>query len=289
MSLVMDYVLHLMANPILFKPPPRQTACKFPGDPKNASVRALSGDEIHCQLTCPWDSCSNIHNYIPTKKMLLYLHGNNEDIQTSTSYRQWIANNTNLNILTCDYPGYGFSTGDPSEAGMHYAALAMLDLATSRLKQTPADIIVIGKSIGSTPAIGLAVNSYCQDLCGLILFSPVASGVRCLSLSTRLPQYIVAQLDSLVLPNIKHIAQVRCPIQFVHGLQDDVVSSSNSQALIHTYAKHIYTEPLFVDAGHNDIESRHTATFLDTIRDFIEVCTQRTQVTVPYDTHQSFL
>jgi fermentation-respiration switch protein FrsA (DUF1100 family) len=289
MSLVMDYVLHMMANPILFKPPTRPTGCKFSGDAKNVSVRALSGDEIHCQLVCPWDSQSNVHNYVPTKKMLLYLHGNNEDIQTSASYRQWISNNINMNVLTCDYPGYGFSSGDPSEEGMHHAALAMLDLATSRLKHSPADIIVIGKSIGSTAAIGLAVNSYCHDLCGLILLSPVASGVRCLSLSTRLPKYIVAQLDGLVLPNIRYIGQVRCPVQFVHGLQDDMVPCSNSQALIDAYAKHLYTEPVFVDAGHNDIESRHTATFLDTIRDFVEVCTQRSQVTVPYDISQSFL
>jgi pimeloyl-ACP methyl ester carboxylesterase len=289
MSLVMDYVLHMMANPILFKPPTRPTGCKFSGDAKNVSVRALSGDEIHCQLVCPWDSQSNVHNYVPTKKMLLYLHGNNEDIQTSASYRQWISNNININVLTCDYPGYGFSSGDPSEEGMHHAALAMLDLATSRLKHSPADIIVIGKSIGSTPAIGLAVNSYCHDLCGLILLSPVASGVRCLSLSTRLPKYIVAQLDGLVLPNIRYIGQVMCPVQFVHGLQDDMVPCSNSQALIDAYAKHLYTEPVFVDAGHNDIESRHTATFLDTIRDFVEVCTQRSQVTVPYDISQSFL
>ena len=47
MLIVMHYVVHLMANPILFKPPPRQRACKFPNDSKNVSVRALSGDEIH--------------------------------------------------------------------------------------------------------------------------------------------------------------------------------------------------------------------------------------------------
>jgi hypothetical protein len=143
MSIVMDYVLHLMANPMLFNPPPRQTACKFPNaDKTNAFVSS-------------WQ---------------------HEDIQTNISYRQLIANNTHLNILTCDYPGSGFSTEHPSEAGMHHAALAMLDFATSTLKQNPADIIVIGKSIGSTPAIGFDVNSYCQDLCGLVFLSPVASG-----------------------------------------------------------------------------------------------------------------
>lgn len=289
MFMVMDYFLHMMANPILFKPPPRQAARKCPSDAKNVSVRAHSGDEIHCQLLSPWDMCSNINAYTPTKKLILYLHGNNEDIQTSTSYRQWIADNTNSNILTCDYPGYGFSTGDPSEAGMHNAALAMLDFAATKLKQLPCDIIVMGKSIGSTPAIGLASNAYCDDLCGLILLSPVASGVRCLSLSNRLPQYMVTQLDSLILPNINHIAKVRCPIQFVHGLQDSVVPCSNSQALIKQYSRKLYTDPLFVDAGHNDIESRHAVLFLHTLRDFIEICSQRTSVTVPYEAFHSFL
>jgi hypothetical protein len=96
----MDYVLQMIANPILFKPPPLQKARKCPNDSKNICVRALSVDIIHYQLMCPWDTCSSIHNFSPTKKVLLYLHGNNEDILTSTSYRQWIANNTNSNILT---------------------------------------------------------------------------------------------------------------------------------------------------------------------------------------------
>jgi fermentation-respiration switch protein FrsA (DUF1100 family) len=118
----------------------------------------------------------------------------------------------------------------------------------------------------------------------LILVSPVASGVRCFSFSASLPQYIVERLDYLVLPNIKHIAQVSCPIQFVHGLQDNVVPCSNSRALIAACRNRLYTDPLFVEAGHNDIESKHTAQFLHVLADFIEVCTQRQKVMVPYDT-----
>jgi pimeloyl-ACP methyl ester carboxylesterase len=246
-------------------------------------VRALSGDEIHCQLIGPWEKPVDIHNYKETDILLMYLHGNNEDIATSLNYRQWLANHTQANVLTCDYPGYGFSTGDPSEEGMHHAALAMLDLAITKLDQSPAQMIVLGKSIGSTPAIGLASHSYCVNLRGLILVSPVASGVRCLSISSRLPRYLLNNLDSLILPNIKHIGSVLCPIQFIHGLDDEIVPCDNTRSLISALNKHLLVEPLFVKAGHNDIEAAHTSTFLNVIEHFIEICRQRQSVCVNYE------
>jgi len=283
----MDYIVHAVTNSILFKPPPRQTKSIFPRDARNTFARALSTEQIHCQLTCPWDSCSTLENYIPTTKIFLYLHGNNEDINSSRTYRQWICNHAHLNVLTCDYTGYGFSTGETSEEGMHDAASALLDLAMSKLNHTPDQIIVIGKSIGSTPAISLASNVHMKNLCGLILLSPIASGARCLSFSHRLPAYVLKKLDALLLPNIDKINAVQCPIQFVHGLQDQVVPCSNSYSLITAHGKRLYTDPWFVEAGHNDIESRYTSSFLHKISDFVEVCTQRSAVTVPYhDTHE---
>ena len=279
----MEFMLHMMTDKMLFKPPPREKDWKCPHDCRNIRVRAMSGDEIHCQLIGPWDKPVDMHNYKETEILLMYLHGNNEDIASSLSYRQWLANHTSANVLTCDYPGYGFSTGDPSEEGMHHAAMAMLDLATTKLDQSPSQIIVLGKSIGSTPAIGLASHSYCVNLRGLILVSPVASGVRCLSISSRLPEYLLNNLDSLILPNIKHIHSVRCPIQFIHGLDDQIVPCNNTRSLISAMNKKVCVEPLFVKAGHNNIESEHTSTFLNVIQDFIELCRQRQSFSVPYE------
>jgi pimeloyl-ACP methyl ester carboxylesterase len=177
-----------------------------------------------------------------------------------------------MNVITCDYPGYGFSTGQVSENGMKSAAFALLDYTLTKLKHNMQEIILLGKSIGSTPAINLASQAACHKIGGLILVSPLASAVRCFSASSKIPSFIFKEMDSWMLPNIKHISDVSCPVQFIHGLHDDVVSCSNSHMLLAAMRSPPFAKPLYVSAGHNDIESKFTALFMETLKDFIEKC-----------------
>jgi pimeloyl-ACP methyl ester carboxylesterase len=275
-------MLGMITSPLLFRPPTRPPASAFRKDSKNIQVCCLDGSHVHCHLVCPWDMDTSIDNYQGTKSLLLFFHGNNEDVRSSISYCQWLADHTQSNVLTCDYPGYGYSSGDPSEEGMQDAAVAVFDLATSKLRHATNEIYVIGKSIGSAPAIGIASKAFCRDLGGLVLIAPVASGVRCLSASTKIPEIILTQMDTWVLPNIQYISLVQCPIQFVHGLEDNVVPCSNSRCLIARLRAPPHTPPLWVQAGHNDIESRWQAEFLQCLHDFMEVCYARTAYTSPY-------
>ena len=118
--------------------------------------------------------------------------------------------------------------------------------------------------------------SYCSSLGGVILVAPVASAVRCVSASARLPGWLLTQMDSWMLPNIKFIGNVTCPVQFVHGTEDSVVPLlNNSLALIDSLRSPQRSSPLFVKAGHNDIESRHGVRFLDTLHTFLRTCACR--------------
>jgi pimeloyl-ACP methyl ester carboxylesterase len=268
-------MLEMLTSCVLFKPPPRIPLTKFREDSKNILIRSVDGDTIHCHLVCPWDKQTNIHHYTGTKNVILFLHGNNEDVSSGKSYCQWLADKTDMNVITCDYPGYGFSTGQPSEQGISSAAVALLDYTLSKLNHKMHEIILLGKSLGSTPAIHLASQPACHSLGGIILVSPVASAVRCLPGSSKLPNFILTELDSWVLPNIKHIGNVSCPVQFIHGLKDDIVPCCNSHMLLAAMRSPPFTKPLYVNAGHNDIESKFSGLFMDTMKDFLEVCSQR--------------
>jgi len=272
-----------LTNSFLFKPPPRTPLCNFKQDSKNRLVRSVTADTIHVHLVCPWNKDTSITDYQKTKNIILFLHGNNEDINTGRSYCQWLADETDMNVLTCDYTGYGFSTGCASEEGMHSAASAMLDFTLSKLQHKMSEIIILGKSIGSSPAITLASLPPCVNLGGIILVSPVASAIRCLSVSKNLPNFVLQEIDSWCLPSIARMKDISCPVQFIHGLQDQIVPCNNTHMLIAAMRFPPHTKPLFVEAGHNDIESKFSTLFMNTVKDFITKCRERYEIRSAYD------
>jgi fermentation-respiration switch protein FrsA (DUF1100 family) len=60
----------------------------------------------------------------------------------------------------------------------------------------------------------------------------------------------------------------------VHGTLDKVVEHSNSEDLFAASLSDF--PPLFVDAGHNDIESKFLNLFLSSMQEFIVFCTKKT-------------
>jgi pimeloyl-ACP methyl ester carboxylesterase len=235
----------MLTNSFIFRPPVMEPHIKFRKDSKNS------------------------------EKLLIYFHGNAEDVHTSKSYCQWLADSTQFNLITCDYPGYGFSTGSTSESGMNDAGMTLLEFALSDLNHQMNQIIIVGKSLGSVPAIYTASQAVSYDLGGLVLIAPVASGIRCLTASNNIPEFFLHRLDPLILPSITRIQNVCCPIQFIHGSKDDVVPVSNTHALMAVLHCPCLTKPLFVNASHNNIESVCGNLFINTIKSFIQKCTER--------------
>ena len=265
----------VLTNSLIFRPPPKPTGIQWRKDSKNSLLRPVTGNHIHCMLVCPFDKDTSIQDFKSTKNLIICFHGNAEDVHTSKSYCQWLADSTKSNVITCDYPGYGFSTGSCSESSMNDAAVTLLDFALSHLNHKMNEIFIIGKSLGSTPAIYTASQAACYDLAGIVLIAPIASGVRCLSGSNNIPEFILNRLDQLVLPNITRIKDVCCPIQFIHGEQDNVVPVSNTRALMVALHSHCMTKPLFLDCSHNDIESKFSLQFTNTIETFMQKCEER--------------
>ena len=283
----MNRLIRASANSLMFKPPaPRPLQSTFKTNETNCLVRSMSGDYIHCCLVCPYGQETSLQAYDDAGKLLLFFHGNADDNSSSHSYCKWLADHLRMCVLMCDYPGYGFSSGEPSEEGLEDAALALMELATTKLKKNASDIYIMGKSIGSYPAVSLAAHPALAHLRGLILVSPVASAARCVFEVKYMPNFILQRLDGVALANIHHIGKVSALILMVHGSIDDIVSIDNAHALMAASLPSTYYPPLFVEAGHNDIECKFSSLFLDTLQTFVNQYDQQLQNSAafePYD------
>jgi uncharacterized protein len=94
----------------------------------------------------------------PSHGALLYAHGNAGNLShRAEGVRRW-QERFAYAVLIFDYPGYGRSTGKPSETGCYAAADAVYDWLL-REKDVPAEQIVLyGGSLGGGVAIDLAVR-----------------------------------------------------------------------------------------------------------------------------------
>ena len=99
-------------------------------------------------------------------RAILYFGGNAEDVSLSLpEYAQTISG---VAIYMVHYRGYGGSTGSPSEAGLRHDALAIY----RHLEDKHSDVLVMGRSLGTSLAIGVAAQFEPK---GLLLITPFDS------------------------------------------------------------------------------------------------------------------
>ena len=93
----------------------------------------------------------------------------------------------------------------------------------------------------------------------------------------KIPVGICQALDRVFAPNINRIQDVECPIFVVHGTDDKLVPIRNSHALVAATKTKTYYPPLFVEAGHNDIEAKFSSLVISSMQDFFQFCMDRVQ------------
>ncbi|MGJ8641967.1 MAG: alpha/beta hydrolase [Luteolibacter sp.] len=194
----------------------------------------------------------------PGKKTLLFSHGNAEDMGNYLSWFQQLRTN-GLGIAAYDYPGYGQSTGTPSEASCERAISA----AWERLMEKgvkPQDIIIMGRSVGSGPSVWLAGRE--KDTAGMILLSPFKSAFTTV---TRIPI-----LPGDRFPNLKRIKNINLPLLVIHGTEDGVINCSHGESLVEACPSTKKTYHPIEGAGHNDVFQLAGDEFIELIVGFAE-------------------
>ncbi len=173
---------------------------------------------------------------------LLVSHGNAEDLGDG---RVWYEDlrAAGFSVFAYDYEGYGTSEGTPSEKRAYQDESAAYDYLVTNLQTRPDRLIILGRSLGTGPAVYIAAR---KPVAGLILQSAFTSAFRVLTWLSILP------FDKF--PNYKEIRNVRCPVLIIHGSADSVIGIWHSKELYR-----LANEPkshLWVNgADHNDLEA----------------------------------
>ncbi|GJP63851.1 hypothetical protein CLOP_g10303 [Closterium sp. NIES-67] len=130
-------------------------------------------------------------------------------------------------------------------------------------------VVLYGQSVGSGPTVDLASRT--PNVRGVVLHSPIASGVRVL--------YEVKHTYWFdIFPNIDKLPKVECPVFVMHGTSDEVVDVSHGQMLVDACKRPF--EPLFLEGGHHcDLE--FFPEYLRCLRKYISYLVQHPPVPQP--------
>jgi len=106
-------------------------------------------------------------------KYLVYTHGNIDNLSFDKRLYEWLAKDLGINVVAWDYPGFGKSTGNPTEETLHRSMQAVFQWLEDEKKARRADIILWGYSLGG-PVAARAANRF-PGIMGLILQAPMDS------------------------------------------------------------------------------------------------------------------
>lgn len=191
------------------------------------------------------------------EQLVLYSHGNGEDIGDVRPLLQQF-HERGVSIMTYDYPGYGTSTGRPSEAGVYAAAEAAFLYLVEEKGYAPESITLYGRSLGSGPSCWLAEG---YPVAGLILDSAFSSTFRVLTGRKLLP---FDKFDNLAI-----LADLDCPVLLMHGRLDTLVPFDHALVIEKVLANP--PETLWVEtANHNNLIESAGDLYWKTVLDFIQ-------------------
>ena len=148
-------------------------------------------------------------------------------------------------VVAFHYRGYGPSGGAPSAASLLDDAPLLLDFARARLR--PERVVLVGISIGSGVAAGLAAR---RAVDGLILVTPFDS-LEAVA-HERFPWLPVPLLIRHKLPSADFLRNSRVPVAIVAAQHDGVVPPARTAALAAAVGNLVHNVTL-PGTQHNDI------------------------------------
>ena len=203
------------------------------------------------------DEIAAFHRQIPGAAItVLFAHGNAEDLGDGFSHAERYAQ-LGVSVFLFDYPGYGLSTGKPSEEGSYAAADAAYRYLREQLDTDAAAIVAHGRSLGGAVLVDLASR---VPVGGLVVESSFVSAYRVV---TRAPLSPVDQFKSLA-----KLKDVTAPVLVIHGQRDDVIAPWHGRRLFEAVPGHRRSSLWVEDAGHNDLAEVAGGSYWDVLATF---------------------
>jgi alpha-beta hydrolase superfamily lysophospholipase len=188
----------------------------------------------------------------PEAPNILFFHGNGE---IAADYQEISTFYTNrmINLTVVDYRGYGRSTGIPSVSSMmkdsHTIFIYFINWL--REKKLTGKVIVMGRSLGSAPALEIA-HCHEEELDGLIIESGFAYAGPLLRL-------MGVDMEELGLKeeqgfrNPEKISGFQKPTLIIHGQYDHIIALQEGEVLFHACGAKEKRLLRIAGANHNNV------------------------------------
>jgi fermentation-respiration switch protein FrsA (DUF1100 family) len=131
----------------------------------------------------------------------------------------------NASVLIFDYPGFGQSSGTPSEAGCYAAADAVYEWLAERV--APEHIVILGQSLGGGVATDLASRRPHRALALLKTFTSIPDVV--LAKFPLLPAHLLMRNH---FDNLAKIGACGGPVFIAHGECDHLIPIHQAERLL---------------------------------------------------------
>ncbi|MBM4012998.1 MAG: alpha/beta hydrolase [Planctomycetes bacterium] len=175
-------------------------------------------------------------------KALLFFGGNAEDVACTVP--ELADAFPDRAVYAMHYRGYSGSSGRPSEAALRDDARALFALVHAR----HSDVIVVGRSLGSSLAIQLAAE---EPVSRLVLITPFES---ILSIAKRAAPFLPM---SLLLrdryESWRYAPRVTCPTLLIAASHDELVPLADAQRLIARFPPGVATLRVVEGTDHNSV------------------------------------
>ncbi|HZV06460.1 MAG TPA: alpha/beta hydrolase [Gemmataceae bacterium] len=256
-------VLLLLEDQFLYGPRHVELGKPPPGvEVENIELISRRGDHIHAW----W---SKAKTWRPEQGAVLLCHGNGGNLShRGRVLMHWIKE-IGVAVLIFDYPGYGRSSGVPSEDGCYAAGEAAYDWLCETAGVPAKRIILYGGSLGAGIATELASHRPHRALVLVASFTSFPDMAQ-----TRFPWLPGRWLVRNRFDNIDKIANCHGPVFIAHSPQDGLIPFSQGERLFEAAPepKRFLSMPNY---HHNDLP---TVDFYPALRLFLDECEEKGRV-----------
>jgi pimeloyl-ACP methyl ester carboxylesterase len=182
------------------------------------------------------------------ERAVVVLHGNGENLATMAMagiFHQMRA--LKVRSLAVDYPGYGRSEGQPSEAGNIAAAVAAVEELGRRSPDLPVG--VWGWSLGA--AVGIQAAKRCQPLLADVTLLSAWATLEAIA-RQHFPAWLVKPLLSESYDSVAAARGLDLPALVIHGMEDALIPAGHGEQLSKALPGLHRWVPV-AGAGHNDL------------------------------------
>jgi fermentation-respiration switch protein FrsA (DUF1100 family) len=200
----------------------------YPGNTAAESWVPCPVDDYEDVWTTSADG-SKIHGWYfpgPGPDAVVLAHGNGGNLSHRSRIAIELRKILDVSVLLFDYPGYGKSSGSPSEAGCYAAGDAMIEWLAKEKSIPKSRMILFGESLGGGVAAELAIRHEHKALVLTKSFTSLPAAAK--DLFPILPtQWLMTNRYE----TIKKLPGIRTPVFVAHGTEDRTVPFHHGEEL----------------------------------------------------------